>query len=121
MASLATVANYVSKARVLLQDTVTPYRYPDADILEALNLAILEARRLRADLFLGDGTTTLFATLPSYAVNDATAVPIEQHFRTAIMYYMIGHLQLRDQEEATDARAAVLLNKFTAQLLDGKS
>jgi hypothetical protein len=121
MAALVTVANYAATVRTLLQDTVTPYRYSDADIVLALNFAILEARRHRADLFLGDGTTTVLATLPSFTAVDATAVGIEQHFRMAIVYYIVGHLSLRDQEEAQDARAAVLLNKFVAQLVEPKS
>ena len=29
-----------------------PYRYPDDDLIDALNIGLLEARRLRADLFL---------------------------------------------------------------------
>ena len=49
--ALDTVQDYVSAARVLLQDTVAPYRYSDADMIAELNLAILEAKRVRPDLF----------------------------------------------------------------------
>jgi hypothetical protein len=50
--TLETVADYVDDARVLLLDQVQPYRYDDTSLLTALNVALLEGRRLRADLFV---------------------------------------------------------------------
>ena len=51
MAALDTVADYVNYARVLLQDQVnSPYRYPDADLLMALNMAFPEAKKLRPEM-----------------------------------------------------------------------
>jgi len=53
MPALETVGQYLSEARRLLQDEYAPsYRYPDRDLVEALNIGLLEARRLRPDLFL---------------------------------------------------------------------
>ena len=52
MPALDTVAQYLEEARRLLQDEVAPFRYPDDDIVDALNIGLMEARRLRADLFL---------------------------------------------------------------------
>lgn len=110
MAQLDTVAEYLTRARVLLQDTISPYRYTDDELVEGLNLAILEARRIRPDLFLSN-------VLPEYSsASTATAVSVDYQYRVAMLYYIIGHATLRDQEEATDARAAVFLNKFISQL-----
>ena len=48
---LTTVQQYVTDARVQLLDTVFPYRYSDPELLQAMNMALLEARRMRPDLF----------------------------------------------------------------------
>lgn len=110
--ALDTVADYVAGARILLQDKVVPYRYADADLVFALNLAMLEARKLRPDLFVGRTSA-----IPSFSANDTTAVVFEPMYRTAALYYVVGHAQLRDEEDTVDARAASFLGKFTSQLL----
>jgi hypothetical protein len=112
--TLDTVADYVRETRTLLQDTVAPYRYTDLELLSALNLGILTARRSRADLFLG------VTTLPSFVFADiaaATAFAMDVQYRVAFVYFMVGHAQLRDEEDTQDARAAGFLAKFTSQLL----
>jgi hypothetical protein len=113
MAALQTVADYIASARRLLQDETTgAYRYSDAALVEALNIAILEARRLRPDLFLGR-----FDALPEYSVGSpAEDVVIDPQFRSAFLYYVCGHVQLSDTEDVTDSRGAVFLSRFTSQL-----
>jgi hypothetical protein len=111
--SLLTVQDYVDQARVLLLDTIDPYRYPDADLIEALNMAIMEGRRLRPDIF----TTFFRSDLPDYTVSDLTdEVPVDPMYRKSFLYYIIGHSQLRDEENTQDTRAAAMLNKFVMQL-----
>jgi hypothetical protein len=108
--ALETVAKYVTAARVLLQDTKnTPYRYPDADLLAALSDAIPEAKKLRPDLFI---TTPL----QDFAANDTTVVTFDPMYRIALVYYMVGKMQLRDDEEVQDQRAAAFLSMFQAKL-----
>ena len=108
--ALETVAMYVDYARELLQDTKnTPYRYSDASLVRALSLAIPEAKKLRPDLFLN-------VTTPTFTVVDATTVPMDELYRMALVYYMCGIAQLRDDEEVTDQRAAAFLNMFTSKL-----
>ena len=46
MAALTTVADYITGARRLLLDETSPYRYSDADLVDALNYAHLDARRI---------------------------------------------------------------------------
>jgi hypothetical protein len=111
MAALSTVAEYVTAARTLLSDTVEPFRYSTADLVLGLSIALLEARRLRPDLFIGR-----YDDIPSFTVSDATAVDFDEQYRMALVYYIIGHAQLRDAEDTQDARAAAFLNKFTSQL-----
>ena len=44
-------------------------------------------------------------------------VSFDPMYRQSLVYYMVGRMQLRDDEGTTDARAGALLTKFTAQLL----
>jgi hypothetical protein len=112
--ALDTVQDYIDRARTLLLDQVAPYRYPDADLVEALNMAILETRRLRPELlrsFFRD-------SLPDFSTADLSAsVPIDPQYRVAFVYYICGHAHLRDDEITQDSRASAFLNKFTAQML----
>jgi hypothetical protein len=97
---------------VLLQDTVVTYRYSDLELVAGLSLAVTEARRLRPDLFLES-----LDDIPFYSANDSTAVDIDVQYRVAFLYYMVGHAQLRDEEDTTDARAGQLLTKFVNTLI----
>jgi hypothetical protein len=110
MAALDTVQQYVTAARVLLQDTVnSPYRYPDVDLLAALSGAFPEAKKLRPDLFV-------VTTLQNFTVVDSTLVVMDPMYRQALVYYMVGMMQLRDDEEVQDQRAAAFLGMFAAKL-----
>lgn len=109
--ALDTVQDYVAAARVLLQDKTVQYRYPDADYINALNMAMIEARRLRNDLFIG------VVTVPTFTTNDTTPVVFDQNFRTALVYYVAGHVQLSDEEDTEDSRAMAFIQKFSAILL----
>lgn len=107
--ALETVSAYVSFVRELLQDERdTPYRYSDASIVRALSLALPEAKKLRPDLFLG-------VTTPTYTVNDATVVPMDEMYRLALAYFCVGMMQLRDDEEVQDQRAAAFLQMASAK------
>jgi hypothetical protein len=113
MPALETVQDYITESRRLLQDTVaTAYRYPDADLVDALNTGLMEARRLRADLFLPK------FDIPSFAPTDLTMpVPMDPMYRNALTYYIVGRIQLRDEEPTQDSRAASFLGSFTAKLM----
>lgn len=113
--ALDTVQQYVAKARELLQDqAVGNYRYPDADLVSALSLAFPEAKLLRPDLFI---TTTI---QDFGSTNDATAVVFDPMYRIALVYYMCGMAQLRDDEETQDQRAAAFLTLFSSKLTAGR-
>jgi hypothetical protein len=115
VASLGTVAEYITSARVLLQDAITPYRYADDELVLALNFALMEARRLRPDLFLEYFHER--AAFPEFDTDDTTEeVDIDVQYRSAILYYIVGHAQLRDDEPTQDSRAMAFLGKFAQQL-----
>jgi hypothetical protein len=107
--ALDTVSDYVAAARIYLQDKTPPYRYLDEELVLALSMAIMESRKLRPDLWIN-------LTLPSYTLNDTTAVPVDPMYRQAMLYYILGQAQLRDDEEASDSRAAAFIGMFNAKL-----
>ena len=111
--ALDTVQDYVTEARTLLQDSVAPYRYADAEMIAELNLAVLEAKRVRPDLFL---TYRAKSPYPTF-VNLTDPVPFEDVYRPALTYYLVGKCTLRDEEDTDDKRGMGMVQKFTAQLI----
>ncbi len=110
MAQLSTVADYLADARVLLQDADGD-RYTDAELIRALNIGLMEARRLRSDLFIATPSA-----VPIYTTSGQT-VDFDLQYRASLLYYVVGMASLRDAEDVQDKRAAALMGRFTAQLL----
>ena len=108
------VDDYVTDARTLLQDKIPPYRYDDQSLLTALNLTLLEADRLRSDLFVYNNAE---GQVQSFKFVDDTYVEIEPKFRLAILHGMLAHAMERDQEDYQDARVTAFLGMFTAGLI----
>jgi hypothetical protein len=125
MPALETVGQYLIEARRLLQDEVTPYRYPDDDLVDALNIGLMEARRIRADLFLPLFDMPWFDPGPPAGpvppASLSAPVTLDPMYRSSLLYYVCGRAQLRDDEGTTDQRAGAMLTKFTAQLLTVQS
>ncbi len=115
--ALDLISDYITEARRLLQDQTVPYRYPDADLIAAMNIATMEARRVRPDLYMVQARTL---TVPSFA-NLSDAVAMDYQYRPSFVYYLVGRMALRDDETEEDQRATVLMNKFIAQLLSVQS
>lgn len=115
--TLNTVANYIVEARTLLQDTLQPYRYADPSLLSAINITMLETRRLRADLFLFN--LAYKGQVPAFQANDDTYVDIPPEFRQAILKGMCAHAMMRDQEDIQDSRASTFMNEFSTGLVGG--
>jgi hypothetical protein len=113
--ALETVQDYVDEARTILQDSASPQRYTDVEMVRELNLAILEARRLRHDLFFGYSKKNPY---PQFSADHMDAlVPFEEMYRQAITYYLVGKCTLRDEEDTDDKRGAGFVQKFTGQLI----
>jgi hypothetical protein len=115
VARLQTVEGYVRTVRTLLLDNTRPYRYHDNAIVEALNLALLEARKLRADLFLGRH----HMEVPEYEAPSGEIVPIEPQFRLGFVYGIAWQVLDQDEEDVQDARANTFMARFV-QMLTGK-
>ncbi len=111
MSALDTVADYISDARTLLQDTIAPYRYDDPSLLVGLNVALLEARRVRADLFV----FREHDKVPYFDAVNTKPVHFEHPFR--LVYGLCGHALARDQEDVQDARSASFMRIFYEMLV----
>lgn len=113
---MTTVSTVVTNARGILQDTDSDsYRYTQAELVSYLNEAIQELRRLRPDFFVGSFNTSL----PSYAEADiaaGTEVDVEDFLAPALVNYVAGRAQLRDDEFVSDGRAVALINRWTSQI-----
>jgi hypothetical protein len=109
-----TVTDYIEDARTLLLDTVAPYRYDDPSLLVAFNATLLEGRRLRPDIFV---YATKSGSVPSFDTNADQQINIEEQFRLAFVYGLIGHALARDQEDVQDGRASAFLKLFSDTLI----
>lgn len=115
MPALETVGQYLEESRRLLQDENSPYRFPDEDLVDALNIGMQEVRRLRPDLLL-----PLFDVPwvdPQGTIDTTVKVTLDPMYRPSLVYYVVGRMQLRDDEPTTDQRAGALLQKFIGQML----
>jgi hypothetical protein len=115
MPALDTVGQYITEARRLLQDQNVPYRYPDIDLVDAINLGLQEARRLRADLFIPQDFEVPWIDPSTFSTS--AQVPLDVMYRPALVYYIVGRAQIRDDEATTDARSSAFMQKFISQLL----
>ena len=125
---LELVRDYIGQSRVLLQDTVQPYRYDDEGLVTALNNGWLEVSKLRPDILLDykyrerskrtQLVASLTSTVPTYTTsNEAQQVYMPTAYRMALLYYICGFAQLRDVEDAQDARASMFGQMFTKQMM----
>jgi len=113
--TLNSVVDYIADARTLLQDEISPYRYDDPSLLVALNITLLEARRLRGDLFLFNFKVR--GQTQAFTVVDDTYVEMEPQFRLAILHGLCGHAMERDQEDYQDVRATTFMAMFSTGLI----
>ena len=113
MAAFNSVQAILTDVRTFLLDRRRPYRYSDEELLTALNASLLEARRVRADLFV----TRYGNEVPSYDAVTSEPFCMEPQFRMAFVYGTTAHALARDDEDVQDVRANSFLAKFQAGLL----
>jgi hypothetical protein len=114
--TLGTLGGILDQCRTLLMDTDTlggEYRYSNDSLVTNLNMGLWEMYRIRPDIFL-----ELNFQVPQFvsALPD-TPIEIEPQFVPALVYYVVGMAQLRDDEGTQDSRAGGFLQKFTAMLI----
>src|SRR5215510_7069656 len=102
---LNTLGGIIDQIRVLLQDTDVSsgqYRYSTPSIVANLNMGMIEAFRIRPDIFLETNYV-----VPKFASGQLDmAWPIEEQWTPSLIYYAVGMTQLRDDEGTQDQRSS---------------
>jgi len=113
---LNTVQSLIDDVRTLLLDKTQPYRYTDPELIVALNTSLLDARRLRADLFV----TRFGNEVPFYGQISGEQFCVEPQFRLAFVFGVAAQALLRDDEDVQDTRANDFLARFNDVLVGVK-
>jgi hypothetical protein len=108
-----TVANVLSRVRETLQD-LAGTRYPEPELIGYVSDAVIEARSIRPDLFIG-----AFGDALADPTDPAAPFPLPDQFFPAVCFYVCGRAELRDDEFAVDGRAMTLLSAYGKKLLAG--
>jgi hypothetical protein len=115
---IGSVGEVIEQVRTLLQDTdnvAGQYRYSTDSLITNLNQCMMELFRLRPDLFLEVGFV-----LPVFnTANLDVQVGIEPQYMPAIVYYVVGLTQARDDEQNQDSRATGFLKVFQSAIVTG--
>jgi hypothetical protein len=115
---MPTIGDLFAASRTILNDNASaagPVRYADAELIQALNQALIEARARRPDAFLAMG---LRANVPFYTVEDLDAMfPLDQIFYPLFIYYVVGWAELREDEFTNATAATAYMNRFTTGLI----
>lgn len=115
--ALDTITDYINDGRTLIQDTLPPFRYLDAEMVTAMNVALLEGRRLRPDLFVYRKAVPGQRGVQSFQANDGSVLIMEEQFRLAFLYGMCAQTLLRDDEDIDIDRANTFLKAFNSILV----
>jgi hypothetical protein len=110
-----TISDAITEARVFLQDTATPYRYSDDQLLAYLNNSFASIRNIRPDIFVGSFTSDP----PSYSTVDSTAYPLADQYFPATVYYITSEAEARNDQATANGRAAYFKGLFAAEMRGG--
>jgi hypothetical protein len=111
-----TISEAIGAVREILKDEVPEaYRYSDASLMRAFNIAITELHTLRPDAFIVKEPWTYLTT------DDMDKeFPVPLNFFNPVIYFICGYAELRDEEYSQDNRAGILLTKFTQDVTGGQ-
>jgi len=123
--------NVIDEARVILQDTESPFRLPTTALTAKLNRGLQELRRLRPDAFWDmfdrdDVTAPEIVALDldtddepdEFDPDEDGQVGLSADFNLDLMFYaplvywVVSSAELVDDEFTTDGRAAMLMQQF---------
>lgn len=116
-----TYEDLITEARQLLQDTdSSAYRWDDTYLLNTLNRGLLELGRIRPDAFY-DLYNANSLNIPEIVDDDAAVAPqydwatafqLNMHYYSPLISYVVGSIEVTDDEFAVDGRAMILLQQF---------
>jgi len=115
---LTNVGNIIAQVRTLIQDTDNSsgqYRYSTDSLVTALNQCMMELYRIRPDLFLEVGYVVPIFNVGRLDVD----LGIEAQYVPPVIYYVVGLVQVRDDEQNQDGRALSFLKVFQNAVVNG--
>lgn len=113
-----TYEDLITEARQLLQDAETPYRFSDEYMVNTLNRGLQELGRIRPDAYhsLYDANNLnvpeISATDDVYATLWSEDFELNMMFYTPLVAYVVGSIELTEDEFTVDGRAMTLLAQF---------
>lgn len=121
-----------TEVRLLINDVGvngSNYRFTNDQVMSQFNTALRELYRYRTDAWIGNFTqgviTNAAQPMPTYsaeadlAQDPPTPLPFDDRlFFNAVVFFMVGRLELGDDEFTDQGRAAQLLASFK-QMLGG--
>lgn len=128
MASTATktLDDLVAEIRILINDSdALGYRFTQAQVIQKINTGLREVYRYRPDAYVGNFSQGILSanapmtyTTADLGLNPATAFPLDDRlFFGPLVLYVVGMLDLTDDEFADDNRAMTVLNAFRNELI----
>jgi hypothetical protein len=124
-----TIDDLVLEVREIVNDEQVPFRYSNARVLQVLNTALRDLYRVRPDAYIGNFTSgVLSANLANtYSANDlqsATVPPVpptpfpvdDRLFFGPLVFYVVGRLEISDDEFTDDGRAMTLFQAFVSEV-----
>lgn len=108
-----TVQAVLTRAAEVLNDE-SFVRYTQAQLLQHVVDAVVHARSVRPDLFVGQYQNTLPDSLQT-----TDTLPLPDQFFAAVALYVAGMAELRDDEFAVDGRAMTIQQALTKKLVAG--
>jgi hypothetical protein len=106
------VSALITKIRPLINDTVTTYRWSDADLYGKMNDALNELWRLRQSAFYTSSVTiTKFTDLS--ATTDT--IPVTDGYLQAIIYFVCYLTYLEDNDDMANIKLAEMYYQKFAQ------
>lgn len=114
-----TLGSMALDARNILNDTIQEfgaYRYSDLELYNAFNDAMQQVRAKRPDACLALG---LRNTIPQYdpTTDSSVAFPLPAIYYPAVLFYIVGRVELKEDTFADDKRAGILMAKFVNMLM----
>jgi hypothetical protein len=127
--AVKTIDDLFAEVRLLINDVGvngTNFRYTNDQIMLKYNTALRELYRYRPDAFIGNFTTGILSNnaVPTYVVGDLGLVPAtifpadDRLFFNAVVFFVVGILELGDDEFTDQGRATSLFASFR-QMLGG--
>lgn len=108
----------IDEARTIAQDTdADGYRHANLVYIDKLNRALQELARLRPDAFWSTFVTDDVVVPEVTPSNLADAFPTPLQFYHPVIYFMVGSIEMIDDEFATDGRAMMLLSAFKTSVV----